>query len=91
MTPHTDLVELVARIRSLGTVPGAVRIGGDAVLSMGGRGVDGRDVRHALVNATAAEEQGPDVIVTGPTIDGDALRIVLRIDDDGLHVSNVVL
>ncbi|HSY20519.1 MAG TPA: hypothetical protein VK841_00290 [Polyangiaceae bacterium] len=91
MTLHIDVVGLVERIRSLGKAPSAVRIGGDAVLSMGGRGVGGRDVGHALVNATTAEEQGPDVIIMGPTIDGEVLRIVARINEDGLHVSNVVL
>jgi len=42
-------------------------------------------------NANAVAPPGPEVIITGPTVDGEALRIVARIDDDGLHVSNVVL
>jgi len=86
--PHDEEVDdAVARARKLG----AVRIGGDAVSSMGGRGVDGRDLHHALENAVAAIEQGADLLVTGPTIDGEALTIVVRITDDCFYVRNVLL
>ncbi len=79
------------QVRKLACMAGAVRVGGDSVASMGGRGVDGRDVRHALENATAAEVQGRDLLCTGPTVDGEPLTIVLRIVDDTLYVSNVIL
>ena len=91
MSPHTHPVSLVARIRAIAKVPGAVWVGGDAVLSMGGRGVDGRAIQYALENVATVDQPGPDVVITGPTPDGEVLRIVARIEDDELHVSNVVL
>ena len=58
---------------------------------MGGRGVDGRDVQHALANATAVNWQGADLIIAGPTIDGEELQVIARVDGDYVYVSNVLL
>ena len=82
---------VLAEIRRLARAPGAVRLGGDSVSSMGGRGVDGRAAQHALAHAYAAGVKGQDVVCTGPTLDGEPLTIVLRIDGDTILVSNVVL
>ena len=72
-------------------MPGAVTCGGDAVASMGGRCVDGREVEHALANALQASPRGGDFVVTGPTIDGEELGIVVRLLGDHLFVSDVIL
>jgi hypothetical protein len=81
--------DLIVRIRQLAGTVGAVHIGGDSVSSMRGRGVDGRDVQHALENATVAEVRGSDVFCTGPTLDGEELTIIPRLDDLDINVSNV--
>jgi hypothetical protein len=83
--------EVVARVQRLARTPYAVQCLGDSVASMGGRGVDGRDVQHALEHAFVATQSGPDVLVTGPTIDGESLSLVVRVIEDCLYVSNVVL
>jgi hypothetical protein len=49
-------------------------------------------VQYALRNATAGDSRGgPDLFIVGPTVDGEPLTVIARIDGDTLYVSNVTL
>lgn len=69
---------------------GSITIGGDACLSMGGALVSAADVISALVYATSCEDRGGFLVVSGPSLDGEALLVICQIIGDYVSVRDVV-
>jgi hypothetical protein len=70
---------MITRVRQLAEGR-AVQFSADA-LDLWRRGLSVHDVLRALELATHAFPRGDDIVVVGPTIDGEMLHVVTRISD----------
>ncbi len=87
LSPPSGLLEILEKVRGLASA-GRYRISRHAYLRMDERGSSPQDVRHALTHASECSPAREDCYsVLGADRDGDALTLIVSLDDDILVIT----